>query len=84
MGTPLSAGIKLGAYEILAAIGAGVLAANATMATAQSVWDSPAFLAGRVQEDRVICDLIREIFGNVTDIGPKLLHECRLGGREVC
>jgi hypothetical protein len=48
----------------LAAIEAGVLEQKAKIDVAQSVWKAPAFLAGKTKEERAICALVRDIFGN--------------------
>jgi hypothetical protein len=48
----------------LAAIEAGELDAEAKLEVAESVWESSAFLAGRAKEERAVCALIRDIFGN--------------------
>ena len=48
----------------LAAIEAGELAADANLEVARSVWKSPGFLAGRAKEEKAICAVIHDIFGN--------------------
>lgn len=48
----------------LAAVEARELDANANLEVAKTVWQSPAFLAGKAKEEKAICALIREIFGN--------------------
>jgi hypothetical protein len=48
----------------LAAVEAGELAADAPLSVAESVWKSPAFLAGKAKEERAICGLIRDVIGN--------------------
>ena len=48
----------------LAAIAAGDLAKKATHDEAESVWQTPAFLAGKGKEERTVCAVIRDIFGN--------------------
>jgi hypothetical protein len=48
----------------LAAIESGDLATDVPYDVAKSVWKTPAFLAGKVKEERAICAVIRDIFGN--------------------
>jgi hypothetical protein len=48
----------------LAAVEAGELDAEANREVAKSVWESPAFVAGKAKEEKAICGLIRDIFGN--------------------
>jgi hypothetical protein len=54
----------------LAAVEAGVLKKNATIGKGQAVWKSAAFLAGKAKEERAICGIIRDIFGNPFQPAP--------------
>ncbi|MGH7171271.1 MAG: hypothetical protein ACRELG_13415 [Gemmataceae bacterium] len=56
--------IATDAAGYLHAIAAGVLPARATQREGKAIWKHPAFLAGKEAEERVVCDLIRDIFGN--------------------
>jgi hypothetical protein len=48
----------------LAAIEAGVLAKDVTFTKGRRVWKKPAFLAGKKQEERAICAVLRDVVGN--------------------
>jgi hypothetical protein len=47
-----------------AAVTAGVLAAHGNVAAGRAVWQHPAFIAGKEEEGRALCDLIRDVLGN--------------------
>jgi hypothetical protein len=48
----------------LRAVAEGILSAEATLHDARAVWKHPAFLAGKGEEERALCGLIRHVIGN--------------------
>jgi hypothetical protein len=56
----------------LRAIAAGVSAAGLPQREAQAIWKHPGFLAGRGAEEQAVCDLIREVIGNLFHPSPPL------------
>jgi hypothetical protein len=48
----------------LGAVAAGVLKADAGLGAAQAIWKEPAFREAKRTHERVMCGLIRDIFGN--------------------
>jgi hypothetical protein len=54
------------------AVAARALPVRATLKAGRAVWQHPAFLQGKEEEERALCDLIRDVLGNLFRPSPPI------------